>query len=202
MTLAGRDYLAGANFAWIEPHHFTVMDAEHTDQAYSRHTLDAAIDLHCQTGGRFRVLFNGPDAGATIPWHMHFQITTAAMPIEAINPDRVSRYPTAVRRFDVTNGEEADRAHALARQWIDLAPSRHTVNLLVAAPAGAPCVFLFPRDQRRATAEGKGLVGGFEVAGDFVLSAPAERAVFQQSSAQTARRILEQVCPTTPLPAA
>jgi hypothetical protein len=39
------------------------------------------------------------------------------------------------------------------------------------------------------------LVGGFEVAGDFVLSAPAERATFDEADVETARGILEQIDP-------
>lgn len=195
MNLAGRDYLAGANFAWIEPNHFTVMDAEHVDQAYSRHALDAAIDFHRQTDGRFRVLFNGPDAGASIPWHMHFQVTTAAMPIETMDPARQDQYPTPVQRFPASNDSGIDRAHAYAGEWIALDPQHHTVNLLVTRIDGGSGVFIFPRDKRRATAEGKGLVGGFEVSGDFVLSAPDEREVFLNSDAATARGILEQVHP-------
>jgi len=195
MRLAGRAYLAGANFAWIEPDHFTVMDAEHVDQAYSRHTLDAAVDFHRQTEGRFRLLLNGPSAGATIPWHMHFQITTAAMPIEAMDPAEAQGYPTAVDRFELSGPAAVDDVHAFAAGWIGRDVGHHTVNLLIAEADGRSWAFVFPRDKRRATAEGKGLVGGFEAAGDFVLSAPAERAVFDASDAGVARGILEQIRP-------
>ena len=36
---------------------------------------------------------------------------------------------------------------------------------------------------------------GFEVAGDFVLSAPTEEATFKEGTVETARRILNQVRP-------
>ena len=215
----GRTYLAGANFAWIEFNHYTIMDKEHTDQRYSRQALQAAVDLHRQTGGAYRVLFNGPGAGASIPWHFHFQVTTEAMPIETVPADRLDAYPTAVRRFVTSeapprraaagstqhdgNGERLghgpgiDEAHAYAEAWINRDPEHHTVNLLIATPEGesAASLWIFLRDQRRAKAEGKGLVGGFEVAGDFVLSAPNERPTFDSADASTARRILEQIRP-------
>jgi hypothetical protein len=194
LTLAGREYLAGANFAWIEPDHYTVMTAEHVDQDYSRHALQAMIDLHLQTGGQFRVLFNGNGAGASIPWHLHFQITTTAMPIERMPAGREPLYPTAVRRFRLDD-DGFERAHRFAETWLAGDRRVRSVNVLLASPRTDTWVFVFPRDQRHAKAEGKGLVGGFEVAGDFVLSAPGEEATFRQASAETARDILRQVCP-------
>lgn len=194
LELAGRHYFAGANFAWIEPDHFTVMAAEHCDQTYSRHVLEAMVDLHRKTGGRFRVLFNGCGAGATIPWHLHYQITTTAMPIERLTLGREAAYPTAVCRFDLGQGG-IDTAHLSADKWIQENPQHHSLNILVATIEGCETVFIFPRDQRRAQAKGKGLVGGFEVAGDFVLSAPTEDATFKEGTVETARRILNQVRP-------
>ncbi len=194
VRLAGQDYLAGANFAWIERDHFTVMPVEHVDQEYSAHALEAMLDLHQQAGGKFRVLFNGPGAGATIPWHMHFQITTASMPIETIDPARTEHYPTMVHRFQANDQGQAD-AHEAASAWIGRDPENHTVNVLVATPDNQSQVFIFLRDKRRAKATNKGLVGGFEVAGDFVLSAPPEEAVFNSASAELAHSILSQVRP-------
>jgi hypothetical protein len=190
LRLAGRDYLAGANFAWIEHDHYTVMAAEHVDQVYNRHALDAMLDLHAQTQGRFRVLFNGNNAGATIPWHLHYQITTAPMPIEEMPPGRETSYPTVVHRF-----RAVDDAHAAADDWLRRDPDHHSVNIFVATVAGETRIHVFPRDQRRARASNKGLVGGFEVAGDFVLSAPREQETFRNASAKIARDILTQIRP-------
>ncbi len=190
LRLAGRDYLAGANFAWIERDHFTVMAAEHVDQLYSRHALEAMFELHALTDGRFRILFNGPGAGATIPWHLHYQITTEAMPIEEMAPAGAAHYPTIVHRF-----RKLADAHAAAESWLGRDPQHHSINILIATTDGETSLFVFPRDQRRAKAANKGLVGGFEVAGDFVLSAPAELSGFQNASAEVARAILKQVRP-------
>jgi hypothetical protein len=195
MTLAGREYYAGANFAWIEPDHFTVMSAEHVPQVYDRHVLEAMVELHRRTGGRFRVLYNGPGAGATIPWHLHYQITTKAMPIEQLPPLRQREYPTVVRRFDGEATDVVDRAHAVADAWLSGDPEHRSVNLLVASTGRVLSLFVFPRHRRHSSAPGKGLVGGFEVAGDFVLSAPAERQTFESATANTARDILAHIRP-------
>lgn len=194
MTLAGRGYFAGANFAWIEPAHFTVMSEEHTDQVYSRHVLEAMVELHVRTGGKFRILFNGPDAGATICWHLHFQITTAEMPVERLQPDRAEHYPTPVCCYHGTD-DGLEQAHHAAESWLSADPENHSLNMLIASPRDDVSLFLFPRDKRFAAAEGKGLVGGFEVAGDFALSAPAERETFDHASVQTAVRILTEIRP-------
>lgn len=220
IKLAGRDYFAGANFAWIEPDHFTLMAAEHVDQSYSQHVLDAMLDFHMKTAGRFRVLFNGCGAGASIPWHLHYQITTAAMPIERLQPGLEEGYPTAVYRFDIAGqpvGSDGfapasglGRAHVAVQRWLERDPEHHSVNILIATitdqsvgkgqPVGTagPSIFVFPRDGRYATAPTKGLVGGFEVAGDFVLSAPREEETFRNSSVETARDILSHIRPPDP----
>jgi hypothetical protein len=194
MQLAGREYLAGANFAWIEPDHFTVMAAEHTDQVYSRHVMEAMLDLHLQTEGQFRVLYNGPGAGASIPWHLHYQITTTPMPIERLHPGQEDRYPTAVCRFPL-NGVGIEYAHLTAEQWLEGNRAERSLNILVATIGTSPCIFVFPRDRRYASARGMGLVGGFEVAGDMILSSPHEQQTFHNASVTAAREILAQVCP-------
>ncbi len=196
MTLAGRKYYAGANFAWIEPNHFTVFDAEHVDQAFSRHALEAAVELHRKTRGEYRVLFNGAGAGASIPWHMHFQITTETMPIESLSHEHEADYPTVVRRFDLDRHDGLAEAHDYAVKWVNADSDNHTINLLITTiDEASMAAFIFPRDSRHSTAEGKGLVGGFEVSGDFCLSAPAERETFDKADARTARNILSQIHP-------
>ena len=194
LKLAGRDYLAGANFAWIELNHYTIMAAEHTDQAYSRHALNAMLELHQQTAGQFRVLLNGPGAGASIPWHLHYQITTTPLPIEEMTVGEEQNYPTQVYRFRADDGQ-LDQAHACADDWLRRDPEHHSLNLFIFSRDEATWVFVFPRDQRRATATNKGLVGGFEMAGDFVLSAPHEEEAFRHASIDISRDILSQINP-------
>lgn len=185
--LAGRDYLIGANFAWIERNHFTVMAAEHIDQDFTPHTIDAMVDLYRQTEGAFRVLYNGPQAGATIPWHLHYQITTERFPVEDL--DDSSSYPTTLWRVDTT------AATATVHQWTAPDPEHRRINVLVAGDADSPTVYVFPRDRRRARAEAKGLMGGFEICGDLIYSEPDTRTIFETATYETARRAITEVRP-------
>lgn len=192
LRLDGRDYMAGANFAWISRDHFTVMASEHVDQDFTDHSLEAMIDLHAQTDGHFRVIYNGAHAGATIPWHLHYQITSEAFPVEDLGPAREDDYPTALRRFAP---EERERALSYVAEWVGAEPEFHRVNVLVAGPAPAPVIHVFARDTRRSHASAKGLMGGFEVCGDLVYSEPDKREVFETASAELARSLLAEIRP-------
>jgi hypothetical protein len=194
MRLAGRDYLAGANFAWIERNHFTVMSEEHIDQDFTPHVVEAMIELHRRTEGRFRVLYNGAQAGATIPWHLHYQITTERMPVEGLPEGREAAYPALLRRIRIEESGGA-AAYDIAQEWIDRDPERHRINMLIAGPPDHPIVHVFARDARLTHAEVKGLMGGFEVCGDLVYGEPDKREIFERASATVARAALLEIRP-------
>lgn len=191
LNLAGRDFYAGANFAWIAQGHFTVMAAEHRDQEFTEHTLAAMLDLHAQAGGEYRVIYNAPHAGASIPWHLHLQTSKEPFPVEDLPDGFEDRYPTALRRFSNGPGPALDFVAA----WAGRNPAHHRVNVLVAGPPASPTIHVFPRDTRRSDAAAKGLMGGFEVCGDFVYSEADKRAAFEAASAVLARSILEEIRP-------
>jgi hypothetical protein len=194
MTLAGRDYVAGANFAWIGRNHYTIMAAEHIDQEFAPHVLDAMIELHARTDGRFRVLYNGAYAGATIPWHLHYQIITEEFPVEQLPVGAEASYPTALWRVAAPNAD-VSTAYEVATDWIDRDAANHRVNVLIAGPVAEPMVHIFARDTRKSHAAAKGLMGGFEICGDLVYSEPDKRDIFLDASADLARRALEQIRP-------
>ena len=166
--LSGRDYFAGANFAWIADHHYTVMAEEHIDQDFTGHILPAMLDLHHRTDGEFRVLYNASSAGATIPWHLHYQVTSTRLPIEGLPPGAEAAYPTAVERF---GGPQ------------------------VAGPVTSPVIHVFRRDTRLSHAPAKGLMGGFEVCGALIYSEPAMRSAFETADVAMVRATLAAVRP-------
>ena len=59
----------------------------------------------------------------------------------------------------------------------------------------SPVIHAFPRDTCLSHASAKGLMSGFEVCGDFVYSEPDKRGVFEDASAEIARKALEEVRP-------
>lgn len=194
IRLAGRDYLIGANFAWIEQNHFTVMAAEHVDQDFTPHVIDAMVDLYRRAGGEYRVLYNGAQAGATIPWHLHYQITTERLPVEDLPQGNEPRYPAALRRVYV-DGDGTLAALAMVDDWTAPDPEHRRVNVLVAGSVAHPTVYVFARDRRLSHATIKGLMGGFEICGDLIYSEPDKRAIFDTATAETARRAIAEVRP-------
>jgi hypothetical protein len=191
LRLAGREFYAGANFAWIAEGHFTVMTADHRDQGLTDQTLAAMLDLHGQADGEYRVIYNAPHAGATIPWHLHLQTSRERFPVEDLPDGFEDRYPTALRRFSDGPGPALD----FVADWGQRDLAHHLVNVLVAGPPASPTIYVFPRDTRRSHASAKGLMGGFEVCGDFVYSEPGKRDAFEAASAELARSILEEIRP-------
>ena len=194
MRLAGRDYLAGANFAWIEMNHFTVMSEEHIDQDFTPHVVEAMVELHRRTDGRFRVLYNGAQAGATIPWHLHYQITTERMPVETLPDGREAEYPALLRRIRIEESG-GGAAFEVAQDWIERDPEHHRINMLIAGPLDQPVGYVFARDTRLTHAAVKGLMGGFEVCGDLVYSEADKRDIFEHASATVAREALLEIRP-------
>lgn len=194
IELDGRAYAAGANFAWIERNHYTVMATEHVDQDFTPHVLDAMLELYRRTNGVFRVLYNGAQAGATIPWHLHYQITTEELPVEQLPPGREAMYPAALRRIEI-DGHHTDEAREIVDDWIDRDPEHHRVNVLIAGSVERPLIHVFARDTRLSHAAIKGLMGGFEVCGDLVYSEPDKREVFENASVAVARQALEEIRP-------
>lgn len=192
IRLAGREYFAGANFAWIGREHFTVMAADHVDQSFSAHAASAMLNLHALTGGTFRVIYNGAHAGATIPWHLHYQITSEVLPVEGLPAGHEEAYPTTIRRFSA--GDEGAPL-AYAEEWMRRDVEHHRVNAMVAGPVSSPTVYVFQRDIRKSHAAAKGLMGGFEVCGDFVYSDSGKGAHFDRASAELARSLLADISP-------
>ncbi len=199
ITAGGKHWVAGANFAWLARDHFTLMTRRHEDQVYSRAVLDAMLEINAQTEGEFRVVFNGAGAGATIPWHLHLHMASEPMPIERLRPGREDHYPIPVRVFPMAETTVAQVDSHIAA-WHALDRAHHRVNLLVASAKSGPSVFVVLRDARVTVASNKGLMGGWEVAGDFAYSEPAMRGEFEVATLDTVREALGQIRPQVRFP--
>ena len=194
VVAGGKQWYAGANFAWLASDHFTLMTERHEDQIYSPVLLEAMLDISEQTGGVFRVVFNGGNAGATIPWHLHLHVSSDRMPVETLRPGMEHEYPTPVAVFPLLRGNLAE-ADKYITEWEERDTAHHRVNLLVATVDSVPTVFVFLRDTRFTVATNKGLMGGWEVAGDFAYSEPGMRSEFESASLETVKIALAQIRP-------
>jgi hypothetical protein len=192
LQAGGRAWRAGANFAWLAQNHFTVMTADHVDQDFDEAVLEAMLEIYEQTGGAYRVVFNGAYAGATIPWHLHFHVTTDAFPVEGLKPGRDEDYPTPLRVF-VMEPSLVTAVAGFVGAWEQRDPAHHRVNLLVASHAGSAAVYVFLRDTRATIAANKGLMGGWEVAGDFAYS--EQRQQFETADLETVRTAFAAIRP-------
>jgi hypothetical protein len=66
----------------IFPEHFTIAKAKHEPQSILEN-FEELLDISQMLGGKYTILYNGPECGASAPDHMHFQaVTKHIMPIE------------------------------------------------------------------------------------------------------------------------
>jgi hypothetical protein len=221
LRLAGEYYFIGANFAYIENNHFTVMSTRHRVQSYRKHILTALNDFVEQTGGYFRAIFNGR-AGATILEHMHFQAATEPFPVEDIcirKRDVVFQKGSirVVQPFYYTplwvvegrnKGAVIDAADRIIAKWRKLNRREHTENVIAVKSDGLFRTFVFLRDIKRLAGEGKaGDMACFECGGSIVLSyqpppgqkgGPNERETFETADLVTVKTLLEDIAPVVP----
>ncbi len=179
-----------ANLAWLARNHFTVVADRHQDQVYGTGVLAAMADIHNDTGGAFRIIFNGAGAGASIPWHLHLQMTTEPFPVEELEPGAEGRYPLPMARFG-----DAEEADSFIQRWEGEDPRHHRVNLLVAGPGGSPAAFVFLRDVRRTSSSEKGLMAAFEASGDFVFDGRQYREASERADLAMVRRAFDEIHP-------
>jgi hypothetical protein len=218
VRLAGQDYFAGANFAYIENNHFTIINARHRRQRYKKRILASLIDFVSRTDGFFRAIFNGL-AGATIIWHEHLQATTEPFPVESI---RISRKDTVFHKRDlrisrpfyyiplwVVEGRNKQTviqaADRVITGWQNLKLKTNTENIIAVKSNGLFRIFIFLRDARRLAGKGKfGGMASFECGGSIVLSykpkpgqkgKPDERKTFDNADIDTVKRLLTEIAP-------
>jgi galactose-1-phosphate uridylyltransferase len=221
LRLAGEDYFAGANFAYIENNHFTIISSRHRNQLYERHILVALKDFIEQTDGYFSAIFNGL-AGASILRHEHFQVTSEPFPIEDVrvrkqdvvfqkNSLRVAR-PFYYTPLWIVEGKDKnaviDAADRIIVRWHKLNQKEHTENVIAVKSDGLFRMFIFLRDTRRLAGEGKfGSMASFECGGSIVLSYQPplkqtheanERNTFDVADVATVRMLLADIVPIVP----
>jgi hypothetical protein len=194
-------YCCYANPFPLMPAHVTVATRAHMPQGWSalgtegRATLQVLLS-HLLTLAEqlpsFVVFFNGPDAGASIPAHFHFQLFKRVPAHDAFPLERSARrphsgggadpalkdYPITVACFDGPHDDIVERAAqwVLARTAEQGNAGAMSVNLMAMHTGGRPHLYVAPRHRSYSYAPGfAGLVGGLEILGELVLSTEQEK---------------------------
>jgi hypothetical protein len=194
-------YCCYANPFPLMPAHVTVATRFHVAQGWSEADTQGSPTLHVLVSHlltlaeqlpSFVVFFNGPDAGASIPAHFHFQLFKRipahdAFPLER-SPHRphasgdadptIKDYPITVACFDGPHDHIVERAS----RWMLTFASDYgnaaalSVNLMAMHTEGRLHLYVAPRHRAYSYAPGfAGLVGGLEILGELVLSTEQEK---------------------------
>jgi len=155
--------------------------------------LSDFIELASRMPG-FVGFYNGVDAGASIPGHMHFQFFSRPedhpeFPLErAVRDTResdnlmgiLSDYPLAVAFWHGSPHDVAESAALWLQKWATGNTARLsdlTGNFIAAMDADDHTMMLYfvPRERSRQRASGDtGVIGGLEVLGELVYSTPEQ----------------------------
>lgn len=203
LTVGDNAYIAWMNPFPLTPGHVVVASKVHEAQDWAfrtgqgrsiRRLVGDLADLARRLPG-YVGIYNGRDAGASIPGHLHYQFFRRpsghpVFPLEARMGDRhpdgerpvlATDYPLAVVKWDGPADIVAERVIAWLEDWAVRNASRMyrlTSNMIATAETDGRVSFYFvPRDQTLTRGEGmSGQVGGLEVLGEIVLSSPEEKA--------------------------
>jgi len=217
VNLTGDVYNALMNPFPLFPNHVVFAAAEHIPQAWDAEDRKPGFGLfgHRSPGGRklpallrdlcelasrlpgHVAFYNGVDAGASIPGHLHFQVMrrlytdplfpleqqTFHLPREDGGPEMVVDYPVEVALWRGPVARVAPDASAWVKIWAERNHARIDMlssNFIAAGHAGDGDIALYfiPRLRERARWNGNhGLVGGLELLGELVLSTDDERSL-------------------------
>jgi Domain of unknown function (DUF4922) len=203
--VSGRPMIALSNPWPFMPTHVTLARLDHQPQAWAGPdsaersaglaTLVADVVSLARALPEFVVIYNGDDAGASIPHHRHYQafrlptghgplpVETAAAGglsapyagLEVIST--ASRFPLHVFTGTDTASDGIQALVTLLVQWSEIADSAASANVIARSNAtGVVSVYIVPRHRLFRRAVGfAGVLGSLEVAGIFVVSSDAER---------------------------
>ncbi len=194
-------------FAWMNPFplmptHAVIATEAHTSQEWGfkydmrrgkSMILNDLVELASRMPG-YVGFYNGVDAGASIPGHMHlhfcqrpegheFPLERAARVYESCDQDvcLLTRYPVSAAVWRGDPAEVVRAASSWVFQWTKrnrARLSRLTGNFIASkqGPGDQVSLYFVPRDRSKSRASGMGgLVGGLEILGEVVFSSPEEK---------------------------
>ncbi len=171
-----KDLIFLPNVSPIFDHHFTVVTPEHSQQVTDIPTLTT---LSNALPG-YWIIQNGEGAGATNPWHFHFQafkdtIPLATYPALSEHPLTQIDHPATIYRYTTIAPMHTDHQQdlqTLIQKFEDLDPDNR-INLLGFTTKKVTTLFLVLRNRRQRTSLYKtGQPGYAEGAGVITSIAP------------------------------
>lgn len=199
-------------YAWMNPFpllpgHTVITTRDHVTQEWELHPngalslerlINNLVELATRLPG-FIGFYNGINAGASIPGHMHYQFcrrpdANTRFPLEMVQRDFseygitavVKHYPLAVACWQGSANSITTAALEWVRYWAST--NRHrlqrlTANFIVTTDidSGELELFFAPRDRHKPkSSHMSGLVGGLEVLGELVFSSEEEHRALEQ----------------------
>jgi len=201
LDVNGKPYHAWMNPFPLMPGHVVIASALHETQDWefgpeggqALGGLIADLTRLAERMPGFVGFYNGVNAGASIPGHLHFQFFRRPddypiFPLElrllghASHGDKPAigaSYPLPVIKWNGSAATIVPLATRWIREWAERNARRMeqmTGNLIVTTSCeGDVTLYFVPRHRKRAKSEGlSGLIGGLEVMGELVLSSPEE----------------------------
>ncbi len=227
----GRAYTAWMNPFPLLPVHLVLATRDHISQEWNLHPggqlsperiIEDLVRLAERAPG-YAGIYNGVDAGASIPDHMHYQffrpppdhrlfpLEVEAMAVRRAQPEldhwHLGHYP-----LDVVHWHgEPDVIIAQSAGWLSRWEARQgdlpdmSANILTISEEGGGEVSLFfvPRHRKLTrTSWLSGIVGGLEVLGELVLSSPEDKQLLDEGKLNyhSLEKLLAAVCVPTKLP--
>ncbi len=228
LEINSHSYIAWMNPFPLLPGHLVVATADHVSQEWHLHPngklpvkriIGDLTSLSARMPG-YAGFYNGVDAGASIPDHMHYQFfqppqehrhfpleleaieARAAQP--ALGSWRLGRYPLETMHWHGPAGDTAEAASEWASIWAEHQTdlTQVTANIIAINDENSDLLSLFfvPRSRGRCRASCmSGLVGGLEVLGEMVFSSGEEKALLDSGRITyfDLEQVLAEVC--TPL---
>lgn len=188
--LSRNEYIFLTNPFPIFTRHFTVAAQSHVIQRINNdHVRDMLQFVDGAPG--FTIFFNGQDAGASIPWHLHMQACKQRLPIEDACQKSLLvsgevkicslNYPVPTIKIVGTDMHIVDLVVSMiVRRWLEFDPNNHhTLNFICTKRDRKYVFYLVLRDiLKMKTIWMKGFPASIEMGGIVVWSHPLDRVKF------------------------
>jgi diadenosine tetraphosphate (Ap4A) HIT family hydrolase len=208
LEINGRQFIAWMNPFPILPGNLVVASREHTGQEWSLYPggqrepaqiIADIVDLVARAPG-YAGFYNGVNAGASNPGHLHYQLIRPPqghgpfpLEVEAVAARseqqgnsrwRLGSYPLESMHWHGAPGAIIENAADWVSRWADrqAEPESLTANIVAISDGHGPEVSLFfvPRDRQKSQAGGfAGKVGGLEVLGELIFTTSEEQEMLE-----------------------